>query len=225
MEVKMVRLCSDTDILRYEPALFGELHPANQVLETGQAGELSGATFEAGGADFVSAGIEPGDVIYLRSADGILDGVFEIVTVDSATQLCISVLRGDSECDPIAPSVSGPLSDVFYRVSTLGPQIAEVSLRLTEYFGIKPGKADSDYSAEDILDTQEIRQVCAAGVIALAYATLMSSGDEERFKEKVLHYEQLFEKGKERCRIALDANGDGVADSVRFGGCGRLIRE
>jgi hypothetical protein len=35
----------------------------------------------------------------------------------------------------------------------------------------------------------------------------------------------LFEKGKERCRIALDANGDGVADSVRFGGCGRLIRE
>ena len=221
----MVRLCSDMDILKYEPALFGELHPTNQVLETGQAGELSGTTFEASSADFESAGIEPGDVIYLRSADGILDGIFEIAAVDSATQLCLSVLRADSESDPVAPPVSGPVADIFYRISTLKPQIAEVSLRLTEYFGIRPGQADSDYSAEDILDLQEVRQVCATGVIASAYATLSSNGENEHLGDKVSHYEKLFEKGRERCRLALDANGDGVADSVRLGGCGRLVRD
>ena len=69
----------------------------------GNGWELAGTTFEASGANFVSAGVEAGDCVYLRSADGILDGVYEIVAVDSATQLCVSVLRADSEADPIAP--------------------------------------------------------------------------------------------------------------------------
>ncbi|MBN2020053.1 MAG: hypothetical protein JW749_07505 [Sedimentisphaerales bacterium] len=221
----MVRLCKDSDILRYEPALIGELHPTNQVLATGQGGELAGMTFEASAADFVSAEIEPGNVIYLRSADGVLDGIFEIAAVDSATQLCVSVLRGDSESDPTAPPVSGPVTDIFYRVSTLRPQIETVSLRLTEYFGIRPGRTESDYSAEDILNSDVICRVCAYGVIASAYATMESNAGEESFREKQLHYEQLFMKGKEGCRLSLDANGDNVADSIRFGGCGRLIRD
>ena len=221
----MVRLCNDSDILRYEPALFGEIYQANQVLETGQGGELAGTTFEANTADFVSAGIEPGDVIYLRSADGILDGAFEITAVDSATQLCVSVLRSDSQGDPIAPPVSGPVADIFYRISTFRPQIEGVSVRLTEYFGIHPGDANSDYSAEDILDSEVIRQVCAYRVIATIYAMLAGNGGDERFKDKISLYERLFEKGRESSRVSLDANGDGKADSIRYGGCGRLVRD
>lgn len=218
----MVRLCKDVDILRYEPALFGELHPANQVLASASGGELAGTTFEASGAGFVSGQVEPGGVIYLRSADGLLDGAYEIAAVDSATQLCVSVLRDDSEADPIAPPAA---NDVSYRISTFRPQVAEVSLRLTQYLGIRPGCADSDTSSDTILDTETVRQVCAFGVIATAYAMLVSKPGGERFEEKSQHYERLFEKGKERCRVALDFDGDGVADSVRFGGCGRLIRE
>ena len=226
----MVRLCNDIDILKYEPVLFGELHLTNQVLAAGSGGELAGTTFEASGADFESAGIEPGDVIYLRSADGLLDGAYEIAAVDSATQLCVSVLRADSESDPVAPpagSTGSPQAgnDVSYRVSTLRPQASAVSLRLTQYLGIRPGQADSDLSAEEILDTEAVREICAYGVIAAAYAMLASRADGEQFWNKGLHYEQLFEREKERCRVAIDTNGDGVADSVRFGGCGRLIRE
>jgi len=221
----MARLCNDIDVLRYEPALFGELHPTNQVLATGQGGELAGTTFEASNADFESSGIEPGDVIYLRSADGILEGGFEITAVDSATQLCVSVLRGNSESNPIAPPVSGPVADILYRISTLKPQIESTSLRLTEYLWIQPGQAISDFSAEDILDSEAIREVCAFGAIATAYRTLASNSDSENFRDKALHYEQLFAKGMERCRVALDKDGDGVADSIRFGGCGRLVRD
>jgi hypothetical protein len=218
----MVKLCDDKDILKYEPALFGELHPTNQVLVSGTGGELAGTTFTASGADFVSAGVEAGGVITLRSADGVLDGTYEIVAVDSATQLCVSVLRADSESDPIAPQ---PGNDITYRISTLGPQAAEVSLRLTEYLWIRPGQATGDFSAEDILDSEQIRQVCATGVIASAYRMLASGANSENSRDKELHYEQLFAKGMERCRVALDKDGDGVADSMRFGGCGRLIRD
>lgn len=227
-ELEMVRLCSDRDILKYEPGLFGELHLANQVLATGQNGELSGTTFTAAGADFVTAGVEAGSVIYMRTAyPGApgLDGAYEVVAVDSAEQICVSVLRGDLEEDPISPPASLPATGIFYRVSTLRPQIEEVSLRLTEYFGIQPGDADSEYSAEEIADSEEIRQVCSTGVIAAAYAMLATNSGDEGFWSKQKHYEQLFNKGRERCRLALDTNGDGIADSVRFGGCGRLVRE
>jgi len=218
----MVRLCNDIDILKYEPALFGELHPSNQVLTAGDGGEMSGTTFTASGADFESAAVEPGGVIYLRSGDGAIDGAYEIAAVDSATQLCVSVLRADLEADPIAPPES---SDISYRISTFRPQAAEVSLRLAQYLGIQPGRADSEVSADNIIESDILKQVCAFGVISAAYAMLADSEGGERFWEKSLRYERLFEKGKERCRAGLDTNGDGFADSVRFGGSGRLVRD
>ncbi|MGD0551259.1 MAG: hypothetical protein ABSB25_01270 [Sedimentisphaerales bacterium] len=218
----MVRLCDDRDILKIEPVLFGELHFSNQVIAAGTAGELTGTTFEASGANFVSDGVEAGECVYLRSADGVLDGVYEIAAVDSATQLCVSVLRVDSEADPIAPPT---VSDVSYRISTFKPQIADVSLRLMEYLWIRPGQVIRDISVDEILDSDEVRQLCAIGVTATAYRTLASGADGENFKGKWQKYEEMFGKGMERCRVAIDKDGDGVVDSIRFGGCGRLIRD
>jgi hypothetical protein len=218
----MVRLCNDRDILKYESALFGVNYLVNQVIAAGTAGVLVGTTFQASGADFVSAQVEAGDCVYLKSADGTLEGVYEIVSVDSATQLCVSVLRADSEADPIAPPAG---SDVTYRISTFKPQIAEVSLLLMEYLWIKPGETIGDVSADEILESDQVRQLCAMGTIAAAYRTLASGEDAENFKSKSQEYERLFGEGMERCRVAIDKDGDGVADSIRYGGCGRLFRD
>jgi hypothetical protein len=217
----MVRLCSDKDILKYEPALFGELHLKNQVVASGTNGVLTGTTFAANGANFVSAQIEAGDCIYLKSADSSLDGVYEIVAVDSATQVCISVLRADAEDDPIAPPVGTQTTGLTYRISTFKPQIAEVSLRLMEYLGLK----SDDVLADEILNTDEVRQLCAVGAIVLSYITLAAGASDENLWSKAEHYKQLFSERLERCRIAIDKDGDGVADGVRYGGCGRLFRE
>jgi hypothetical protein len=217
----MVRLCNDRDILKYESALFGVNYLANQVIAAGTAGVLVGTTFQASGADFVSAQVEAGDCVYLKSADGTLEGVYEIVSVDSATQLCVSVLRADSEADPIAPPAG---SDVTYRISTFKPQIAEVSLLLMEYLWIKPGETIGEIIADEILESDQVRQLCAMGTIAAAYRMLTSGDDAENFKSKSQEYERLFGEGMERCRVAIDKDGDGVADSVRYGGCGKLFR-
>ena len=92
----MAQFSDDVDMVRYEPILFGELCFANQVLISGEGGTLSGTTFTVAGVDFEAAQVSDGCVIYLRSADGVIDGCYEIVSVDSATQLTVSVVRADS---------------------------------------------------------------------------------------------------------------------------------
>ncbi len=218
----MTKFSNDTDILRYEPELFGELHLPWQVLASGSGAVLSGATFTASGADFVSASVEAGGVIYLRSVDGLLDMAAEIVSVDSATQLTVSVLRADSDEAVVAPPAA---TDISYRVSTLGPQINEIGFQLTEYFGISPGNPSSDIGVDDIFDTEVLRRASTFGSIAAVYAMLASQAEDENFWKKSLYYKKNFERSRERCQLSIDVGSDGVADIRKFGGSVKLVRD
>jgi len=218
----MVSFSNDADILKYEPILFGELHLPQQVLATGTGGILSGAEFIAIGADFVSSQVSAGGVVYLRAADGTLDGTYEIVSVDSATQLTISVIRSDSEMAAVAPPAA---TEIFYRISTFGPQANEVGFALTEHFGISPGNPASDIDAEDILDTDVLKRASVFAVISSVYAMLASKAKDENFWKKSLHYQKLFSKARGRCRLSIDIGSDGVVDVTKVGASGRLVRD
>jgi hypothetical protein len=218
----MARFSNDVDVLKYEPVLFGELHLPSQVLAAGTGGTLSNTTFTASGANFVNASVTAGGVIYMQASDGSLDGAYEIVSVDSATQLSVSVVRSDSDDASIAPPAA---TDISYRISTYGPQTAELGFQLTEYFGIGPGNPESDYGAEDILDTDVLRRASVFGVIASVYAMLASQGEEKGFWKKSTYYQKLFEKARARCRLSIDVDSDGVADVSKVGASVRLVRD
>jgi hypothetical protein len=219
---KMASFSDDVDILRYEPALFGELYPAAQVLIAGTGGALSGATFSGSGADFVSAQVSAGGVVYLQSEDGALDGAYERVSVDAAAQLTVSVIRPDSDDDAVPPPAA---TDISYRISTFGSQASEVGFQLMEYFGLRPGHPTSDVDVEDILDTDVLRRASVFAVISGVYATLASKAEDENFWKKSSYYQRLFEKARERCRLSIDVDNDGVADVTRLGASGRLLRD
>ena len=218
----MVRFCSDVDIARYEPVLFGELSLPWQEKASGEDGQLEGVSFSSSGADFTEAGIEAGDVIHLQSADGSVEGIYEVVSVDSQTQLTVSVIRADSQEALIAPPAG---EDIIYRIRTFEAQSVEASFRLTEYFGIKPGRMASELAAEDIYDTGPLKRVSAFLVISSLYAMLASGAKDENFWAKSLYYKNLFERARERCRLSFDTDGDGVIDVTLSGGSGRLVRE
>lgn len=217
----MIKFCNDIDIAKYEPVLFGELHLPWQVHISGDDGETNGTSFSASGADFVSADVEAGDVIYLRSSDGVIDGVYEVVSVDSATELTVSVIRSEDNADAVAPA-SG--TGIYYRVSTFVPQIVEAGLRLTEYFGIGPGKANSEIEAEDIIDAEVLKPAAVFLVISSVYSMLASGATDENYWAKSLHYRKLFEKSRERCQVCIDTDGDGVADLTLDGSSIRMSR-
>lgn len=218
----MVSFSNDADILKYEPILFGELHLPQQVLAAGIGGVVSGTTFTASGADFISAQISSGGVIYLQSVDGTLDGAYEIISVDSANQLSISVIRSDSTMAGVAPPSA---TDIVYRVGTFGPQTNEIAFQLTEYFGISPGNPASDIDAADILDTEVLKRVSVFAVISTVYAMLASKTKDENFWRKSMYYQKLFARARERCRLSIDIGSEGVADITKVGASGKLVRD
>ncbi len=219
----MLVFSKDVDILKYEAVLFSDLYFPWQVLCAGSNGQISGTSFTASSEDFVSAGIASEGVIYLRSSDGSLDGAYEIVSVDSATELTVSVVRPELSDSPVSPLQGSAIS---YRVSTFAPQSHEVGVELTRYFGIKPGAADSEYGVEEVLDVSVLKQPSVYAVMSTIYA-ILGSGTEERgnFWDRSFHYQKLFERSRQRCRLSIDIDGDGLAEKTTRGGITKLMRE
>ena len=218
----MTTFSNDVDVLKYEPVLFGELHPPSQVKASGTGAALSGTTLTAAGADFVALGIEAGGVIYLQSADGVLDGAYEIVSVDSATELTVSVVRSDAADPAVAPPFG---NDIAWRVSTLASQATDAAFELTQSFGIRPGDPTSEIAVEDLLETEGLRRASVLRVITKVYTMWASRPAGECFWRKALFYEQLYQKARQRCHVTVDLGGDGVADLARVGDAIRLVRD
>jgi hypothetical protein len=217
----MLVFSKDVDILRYEAALFGELHFPWQVLCEGTGGALSGTTFSKTGENFTAAGVQTGGVIYLQDSSG-LDGAYEIVSVDSATILTVSVARADEDGSAVSP---GAGSDVSYRVSTFAPQANEALFALTQYFGIGPGHPKSVYDTDDIMDTSVLKQASVYAIITATYATLAGRDGDDGFWKKSLYYQKLFEQSRQRCQLSIDIDGDQTGDSDLAGSDIRLLRD
>ena len=49
--------------------------------------------------------------------------------------------------------------------------------------------------------------------------------EDDGFWKKSLHYQGLFEKARERCRISIDAGSDGLADVTKSAASGKLMRD
>ncbi len=214
-----MRFSRDVDVLRVELKIFAGIG-ANQVLCGGTNGTIAGTTFSAPGADFAACGVEPGGVILLTI--GEQSNAFEIVSVDSATTLTISVVRGDDEAAPVGP---GNATGVTWRVPTLAAQARDAAFVLSQFFGLKPGDAGGEYDVEQLVDLGPLRQAEAFGILAAWYAGLAVENSDEQTWRKADHYQRLYDTARRMCRIWLDANDDGIADTIKEGGTVKLVRE
>lgn len=213
----------DVDLAVYEPALFRGSSFNGQVLCQGVTAQLSGTTLTASGENFPARQVNPGHMIYLSDGVGSIDGAFEIISVDSPTQLTVSVLRADRTGEPI-PVGSG--SSLFYRVGTYDVYAERVMMSLTSLLGIRPGRADSSVGIEDMLDTGVLREVSTCLCLARIFSSLYQSEDTDGvWLRKKEHYEKLAEKAKTQTIVRFDLDGDGIYERSLCGGYASLIRE
>jgi hypothetical protein len=215
---------NDVDLLKFEPGLFNGSVFAGQVLCKGANGVLNGTSFTAAGESFVSKGVEAGGVIYLQSLDGMMNAAYEIVSVTSATQLVVSVLRGD--CEQAAIPV-GNASGLIYRVQTFQPQAVEAMVEITTWLGLRPGVAEAKYGVGDIYNIESLHQLGVYRVMVMVFGTLYGTDEDLDgiYMKKRDNYMALYNELLRRIRVTLNSDGDGIAEKTLCGGSVRLIRE
>jgi hypothetical protein len=207
----MTMLHKDTDILKYEPALFtASTAFAAQSFGKGANGVLNGTTLTVSGGTFQTVGVQAGHVIYLQSLDGMINGVYEIVAVVNNTTLTVSALRAETT-DPAIPIGTG--SGLIWRIITFAPQAAQATFALSQRLGLKPGCPDSLYGFEDLTDASVLKQASVFTAIAIIYSGLYGSGTGaasdlkatwDMYQAKQEHYTSCAEAAIQCCRLSLE---------------------
>jgi len=207
----MNQYCDDRDLLGIEPVVFmGGGFPC-QELTGGQGGQLSGTAFEATGGNFVSAGVQAAMVLCTYTTTPDEGNAWEIVAVESATQLTVSVLRVDGDGACIAPKADDGLS---FHVRTYAAQIANVSTTLAEK--LRRISEPSGPVKTAFADSAQLRIATAYGVLTDIFVARADNAEPyDANWLKARHYRNLFSEAQMRLRLAADDDGDGQADRTR----------
>lgn len=208
----MSPFCLDRDILSIEPVTYlGGGFASVQSLIAGSDGALAGTTFVSASSNFTTSGVQAGMVLATTATILSEGSAWEIVSVDSATQLTVSVLRADPDTPPIAPPAATNLT---FCVRTLAPRIRAVSETLAEKLRHLAEVAGID--SADFADSNQLRRATACGTLAgvfLARADNARPDDANWIKAE--HYRREFRQAQSHLRLAVDLDGDGTAEATR----------
>jgi hypothetical protein len=207
----MTQFCQDTAILTLEPVVYLDPGDVCRSMIRGTAATLSGTTLSVGGADFIGVGVTAGMVVCTWSDAAAEGDAWEIVSVDSATQLTVSVLRASTDDDAIAPPAGTNLN---FAVRTLAPTIADISVTLAER--MRWASETAGIESVDFADSSQLASTTACGVLSAVFfarAAVASGSDPNWVKAE--HYRARYQSMQLQLRLAVDADGDGVAESTR----------
>ncbi len=203
--------CQDRDLLSIEPIVFIAGGFPSQQLINGTDGSISGTTFTSAGSNFSTAGIKAGMALCSYDTTPSEGNAFEITSIDSATQLTISVLRGSSEDSPTPPPAGSNLS--FY-IRTFEPQIKMTSSTLGEKLRQMSELAGIDNA--DFADSEQLRITTAYGTLSSIFtARAENAAAHDANWIKAEHYRNEYRKLQLQLRLAVDEDGDGLAEKTR----------
>jgi len=207
----MSEFCKDRDLLAVEPVVFlGGGFPC-QELVAGTNGAVSGTTFTSAGTDFQAAGITNGMVLCVYTTIPAEGSALEVVSVDSATALTVSVLRADPDSDPVGPPAG---SDLSFRLRTFRPQIRGVSDTLAEKMRLI--SEVSGIAQADFANSAQLARTCACGALASIFvARAENAAPSDANWTKAEHYRGEFLKLQLQLRLVVDRDGNGRAEQTR----------
>ncbi|MBS3734483.1 MAG: hypothetical protein KGY99_06100 [Phycisphaerae bacterium] len=207
----MTALCTDRDILAVEPLVYLSGTAPVQALAAGDDGQIAATSFTSPGSDFAACGAAIGMVLVATTGSGAPPRAMEVVSVDGATALTVSVLRADASADPVPPT---PGQDLSFELRTYAAQIAGVSIALTETLRTA-GEADA-IAVADFADSVQLARTCTLGVLADVFtARAENAAADDANWIKATHYRRAFAAAQVQLRLVVDADADGQAESQR----------
>jgi hypothetical protein len=204
--------CTDVDLLHWEPSLFRDAVFASQQLLSG-TGDLNGTTFTLASGSLVTAHVAANQVIVLS---GSLSGSYPIVSVNSATQLTLSVLYDGlfPDTGSATPSPAGTAAALPFAVRTFWPQRKVVSDLMMRAAGIDVGSVITPDA--QIVNTEAMRRPCVLGTLQMIYNALAAAAaTPTNFQVRADLYERLYRRALGQVRAEVDMNGDGAVDVLR----------
>jgi len=208
---------TDRDLLAHEPNLFRDVAWVGQRA-TGGTCTVSGTTLTCAAPEiaFNQTPIGPGHVAVVGGAG------YEVLGVQSATQMTISRLRVAEEDAAIIPAQGAGLS---MSVTSFRPQIAIVHAQLLRLAGIEPDSPAGGVAQGQIANTGALKLVEALGSLALIFAAAsLAGGDASPLRERARDYARRFSQERGRVCVELDTDADGVTDTIRSLNVFRLVR-
>ena len=203
-----MQFSDDIDLLKWEPELFGELGWKSQILCQDDDGALQGSTFSSAASNFTTSGIKAGKVICLYDSQGKIDGCYEVVSVNSATELTISVLRAGGNDAVVPPPTDAGAGAITFRICTYSPQAEVAAELLLDYFGI--GLSDS--LQQEVVNAADLRLASVFGVLSAVFEGLYDNKDSIVYRDKSQYYRGMYHLVRDRLKLQLDSDNDGVAD-------------
>jgi hypothetical protein len=200
---------TDRDLLALEPTLFNGITFASQLRLEVTDGIVSGATLTSASADFTNAGLEGGDVVLIANVP------CEVIERVDAHTLTVSKLRGAPADAPIPPAAGTSLT-VIHR--TFEPQARLVHDELLRLLGIDPD-GRGDLTEDSIVSLSVMRDLASlktvAHVLEAAIALGGDDADHDVLRQRASEYRHRYRLMKGHSVVALDTDGDGMADMWR----------
>ena len=207
----MSESCKDRDLLAIEPGIFTGGGFESQQLTAGADGVVSATTFSSASADFVAANVQTGMVLCIYAAVPAEGRCYEIVSVDSATALTVSVLRAEGDGNAIAPPAGTSLK---YQINTFAPQVSAAAATLHEK--LRQIAEAEGISEADFADSAQLGRAIALGALAAIFtARAANATGADANWVKAEHYRRQHVAATAAIRLAQDTNGDGVAERTR----------
>jgi len=194
----------DRDLLVFEPGLFRDVSWLG-FKRISTIGALVGTTVTINTGSFVTKEIAPGHVL-------IFDGVpLEVVSVESATQATVSVLRSDLGSSAV------PWFDASNRgvaVYDFGAQREMVHRQVLTMLGFDPDA--EGFSDAVVTNPGALVRLEALGTLHLIYASASAPGrGSAGFDQRAQMYKERFRAERERVVAAIDLDVDGIAETTR----------
>jgi len=222
----MTNFATDSDLLKWEPAILRDIVLDHQCLTAGQGAATEGFTVTADDGQFVTRCVRPGHVVHLANPEQGVDGFYEVLSVESETALLAAIVGSatGSAADGAVPLPTA--TDLAFRIQTFDPQHEEARYALLARFGLE---ADADDPAGDLVDWIAQRRTLRRPAVALVLATLCrgqaaGGAAESGLAAKADHYAHLYEDEVAKARVLLDRDADGRPDDVRSLSSHRLHR-